>query len=169
MTEVSGTWRFNETLNWPAEYGSRNCDLGFSVPYDNLTCIELNFRTLTEGGFSFGYYGSHGGTMSSIIVYSSSTGWVNDGLRTIELYETQEMTEDFYEWFTANAVPVTPTPVLNPTAILMGYSIFGEAIRRMRDKVQSGETDVTEAILEDGVLYIINAKAVQDGDTLEVT
>lgn len=123
MTEVSGTWRFNETLNWPAEYGSRNVDLGFSVPYDNLTCIELNFRTLTDGGFSLGYYGSHGGTMSSIIVYSSSRGWTDDGMRTIELYETQEMTEDFYEWFTANAVPVTPIPVLNPTAILMGYSM----------------------------------------------
>jgi hypothetical protein len=64
-------------------------------------------------------------------------------------------------------VPVGGEPI-DQQSYLMGWRV-GQLLQGMRGRVISGETDVIEAILEDGVLYIINAKAVQDDDILEVT
>jgi hypothetical protein len=62
---------------------------------------------------------------------------------------------------------LTAEPI-DQQSYLMGFRV-GQLLQGMRGRVISGETDITEAILEDGVLYIINAKAAQDDDILEVT
>ena len=65
-------------------------------------------------------------------------------------------------------VPVVTAEPIDPKSYFMGFRL-GQLLQGMRGRAISGETDVTEVILEDGILYIINAKAVQDGNILEVT
>ena len=121
MPTLTGAWRFNETLNWPSEYGNRNFDLGFNTTglgYTNVLCIELNFMYSTDGeSFSLSYQMM---TMyiEGKVVYSSRTGWVEETLRTIKLVEPQEVSDEFYEWLIANAVPVVTAPQLNPAALI---------------------------------------------------
>ena len=122
MPTLTGTWRFNETLNWPSEYGNRNFDLGFNCSgfgYTQVTCIELNFKYYTDGDyFSMSYWVIPFGTTHAELAYDSRTGWVDEAVRTIELIGTQEMSDEFYEWLIANAVPVVTAPQLNPAALI---------------------------------------------------
>lgn len=138
---ISGTWIFNETLPYDdIFYRNANHDVGFVKPLS--FGIEFNFRYNlsyntetgpTEEYFTFAYYGSNGGTMSSVIAYDSRTGWVSEDMRTVEFADGADLADECYEWFIANAVPVVPVPQFNPAALMQSFFV-GQAVRRMRGK-----------------------------------
>ena len=127
MAIVKGTWRFNEWLSPPpadieqptefackavvAEVGTLDCVCtGISVQYSEGNVYGtptlryiINSTTPDVGlpaGFSTAVYWSEDGAWN--------TEYGGDILRTITFIGTTELSNEFYEWFTANAVEVIP-------------------------------------------------------------
>lgn len=86
--QVSGTWYFNENL------GALQEDNHFEDQMVSFTSNNTAFTSISEEmkALMFG----------SIEVYFNGT-WANQAYRTITFDGTQHVSQDFYEWFTANA------------------------------------------------------------------
>lgn len=106
--EISGSWLFNETVSMP----------------QTSIIIEANFKFGTSSNVNFYYmliepnrifYVESGSTtgLSGRQVYTADTnswGGVESEYRHIKFDGVQKVTEEFYEWFTANA---TSSPTNN--------------------------------------------------------
>ena len=113
--KLSGTWVFNDTLtelttgtyNISFECnGQDNKYFEFSTSsgmYDEILCF-------TYGGSTNGYddnYQYYFGE-DPWVTGNASIGWQNDVYKTVNFgSEPQEVSQEFYEWFTANAIQVT--------------------------------------------------------------
>ncbi|MBR6689627.1 MAG: hypothetical protein IKL68_06400 [Clostridia bacterium] len=85
--EISGQWVFNETLNLPTTKITQK--VTYTVDYEYYD-IEINKLYLS-------FYNQE-------IYYSHNSGWEGDELRYIDFGTTpQSVSEEFYNWFTANA------------------------------------------------------------------
>ena len=104
MATVKGTWRFNDIITDP--YGSSTSHDEYF--YANFTCPAYDYqftafrfiRANYADGLSYLVdlnVGSYGG-----FNYDTLT-WANEGSKTITFTEEQEVSDEFYEWFTANA------------------------------------------------------------------
>ena len=118
MATLRGTWKFHYTLSVP------NDSIAQHVNFTN-THIEANDE-VTKNYSYLGVSVTDGAIMS--IVYSSSSGeifpysdnnnhqWYSgygENVRTITFTEEQEVSVEFYEWFTLNASPVF-IPTIKP-------------------------------------------------------
>ena len=95
--KLSGTWKFNETIDayWIFEYGSDEfsfyCD---GLMYNGIYCSDTP-----------GWDTEYSSDENSARVYSSYDDvWKDETYRTITIDGEQSVSQEFYEWFTANAV-----------------------------------------------------------------
>ena len=93
---LSGTWVFNETVT-----------LEGGEIYDQSVQFNSNNQTFygmyTEKTATWGYQpSSTGGTQNLTFVYNRD-GWIDQAYRTITFAGTQTVSQEFFEWFIANA------------------------------------------------------------------
>ena len=95
--QLSGTWVFNETLTIDDYLNAAVSFVCNSIEYDEIT-------TSLEGSDQVMWYhpiDNSGGYYGDTEVYDDS--WNNQLYRTITFDGTQTVSQEFYEWFTANA------------------------------------------------------------------
>jgi hypothetical protein len=125
MATVKGKWLFNDEvtqiapdpgkgnttvvqevnftfIKWDGSIGQAN---GIGVHRDSykFSLVYLDGTTILSWGYIYRVYSG-----------SWSTGWDNENGKTITFIEEQEVSDEFYEWFTANATQViesTPTTI----------------------------------------------------------
>ena len=88
---LSGAWVFNETLS-PMSGGA---SLQFSSGDTTYSAIRLVYTG--DDSWEMQYRGS------TTTVYRSGDGWSSNSYRIITFDGTQTVSQEFYEWFTANA------------------------------------------------------------------
>ena len=113
---LSGTWVFNETVDALRVY-----------PSVDFYCAEKKYYGFggMDGGTEIWYHTGLMGMDSVVVVYldksNSGDGWYDEKYRTITFDGTQTVSKEFYEWFTANAVPKiklsAPTITINGAVI----------------------------------------------------
>lgn len=157
MATVKGTWRFNDVLTVP------------NINFD----VKVVF--ITPGDDSHKWYGirhfneSHGiayrdSDLSAWIQYlfepfAGDVGWIHPERRTIVFETEQEVSDDFYEWFTANASPYVKTKTFKK--LYIGDVVAANGARALR-KLTTKQPVVT---LTAG-LFDENDNLVADWDTL---
>lgn len=116
---LSGTWRFNDVLTFPpSDYGKGfqfnfSCEAEIQGERYTVFCNSVSLEHLTDNPFYFEWtsyaISGIGEYVDQITVYSSENGWSEHYggsiLQTITFTEEQEVSDEFYEWFTANAAP----------------------------------------------------------------
>ena len=123
MASISGIWQFNDTITQivpkPSSYGKDICQnvyfvcgpyscSGFSYIYDQYK-FALAYADATVASYPSYVYTVGGGNWEK--------GWSQDMFRTIDFgLAKQEVSDDFYTWFTANATPQDDTKIV-PTVI----------------------------------------------------
>lgn len=103
VTLSAGTYKFVDS---PGGFTSTNdhyqADINFtSKPYDNgNTYIDIDAYYSDGPDYWTMYY--HVTEISPAIAYNSSTGWEDEEYKTITLSTDQQVSQEFYTWFTAN-------------------------------------------------------------------
>lgn len=137
MTTIKGVWVFNEAP-----------DLTGYLPLDP---VLFNF---TSNGQAFlGMYSNYGpfeyiseitdyeidgmiSTKYNTVVPNYGSSWVDDAYRTVDFGDTaQEVPEDFYAWFTANAVYQDVDPEPGPSPIVGTLKEEALKLRQNLDKI----------------------------------
>ena len=104
---LSGTWRFNDVLtqlfvesgNEGAIEQSVNCTLTYEGQTESL--VKIDVFVDTDGSIGLYYYPPNS---DSMCVYYSDERWIyNELFKTITFTSEQEVSPEFYAWFTANA------------------------------------------------------------------
>lgn len=128
MATLKGTWRFNDVLTKASFYNEVYFDFqtvaiingesyklycntiyqDVNEPYDSASLQYIavsSIPDLSELGISF--------PLGSYVYDGSTKEWRTDlygeGIQTITFTEEQEVSDEFYTWFTANAALVVPT------------------------------------------------------------
>lgn len=115
MLIKAGTYRFNDVLTAPV--GGVACQLRFLtnfMGYDGVLCTEMQVGEYPELGFYvvsapeelLEIVHAYGMALpTNIWVYSDGwNGFYGNGVKTVTIAEEQEVSDEFYAWFTANAV-----------------------------------------------------------------
>lgn len=102
---VSGVWVFNEVLNIPEGFNLTEevSFTSFNTQYNELYIIN----TIMSGGIevSYSYWGTSTLMPDAEAVTYTSDSWEAEAYRSIDFGTTsQEVSEEFYTWLTANAV-----------------------------------------------------------------
>lgn len=134
--KLSGTWKFNELIGVVGD----EVDEIVSFTSRGKTCIGM----FSEPVRCFNYV-TDGGDYN--LVYEN--GWDNEAYRTITFDGEQTVSQEFYEWFTANAkqVPVTLT--------VSAYFVDNEgggSVYYSKDKIPADPSDC----YSDGYTYLID-------------
>ena len=87
--KLSGIWVFDSLSDTPSDI---HLNINFNSNGQSFTSAEFD-----TSGAEWVYYGD-------VKVWGGSTGWTDQAYRTITFDGTQTVSEEFYEWFTANAV-----------------------------------------------------------------
>ena len=115
--ELSGTWKFNDTINLPNTTLEQDIDGYYLSPMNNQMSI-INIQA-TSSAIDY----------DRNLMYSSS-GWENENNRVVIFNGEQEVSKAFYEWFTANAkeqVPISGVWKFNDVVdVYGGLMSFGE-------------------------------------------
>lgn len=119
---LSGTWLMNETLEPLAELTGKTQkeeieqEIRFYIGDDECANITWSFSYLNyEGGYTKKtvewLHGRYGNVYVEGIPFSEFTGWKSEEYRTIvfvnDPVEEGEVSEEFYLWFTKNAVKIS--------------------------------------------------------------
>ena len=160
---VSGVWLFNSDL-------TSNFDgYGNTFWVSDTDTVEIAF---TSNGTAYtrleqGYYLSrpakrllYANSDLEVRVYGDESGyfWENEAYRTVDFGTTaQEVSEEFYTWFTANATPIPVlAPTLDPLSMWLGWKAGNWVARQRGKKAEEEKTPI--AYLYNGVqLPDINA------------
>lgn len=145
MATIKGVWIFNETLS-------------SKLPSDALVIFTSNnteyFRMIDS-------YNSYNGDM---LVYEKTSGngapvyffsdgrWAQEAYRTVDFGETeQEVSEEFYEWFTANATEQIADVL---------YSIYGSTLTSIAEEVRR-ISGLTGAMSPSQIITALQGIAIQ--------
>lgn len=99
MPILQGKWYFKNTLD--KENISTNISFSFFVNANTTHSGSIIAMGYTEAANYLYYY-----TDTQVPVYMNGT-WANQAYRSIEITNPTEVSEEFYNWFTKNAVPLT--------------------------------------------------------------
>ena len=151
---LSGTWVFNERIELS--------DATTSTPTydgDELSLCDVYFKT-ADGDYVGFYLSSANGTSWNQFGYKRSNGdpdlaymggWYNSEDRTITFDGLQTVSEEFYNWFTANATPQTEEEVYTPTEGL-SYSLSSDGTYYTCTGIGTAtDTDIVIASEIDGI------------------
>ena len=101
---LDGTWKFNETLTKPTSTSGDYIDYTTNgISYNSLSfhfpdgCGPDAFELEVEANHKSIYYSYSGMTPA---------GWVSEEYRTISFTSEQQVSMDFWNWFTANATRI---------------------------------------------------------------
>lgn len=132
MATVKGTWKFNDELIAPAaDIIEENINFTVNVDY-SFFGTRITYVGICNG---FEIYPEYTNLLNYIVVdsdpadiglsfptkvspYSANGGWdsiYDETIRTITFASEQEVSDDFYAWFTANAVCLDVPPVVTIT------------------------------------------------------
>ena len=124
MATLKGTWRFNDNIILPQEntggaIAGTNIAFTLKLTLANITYIaSCSFIELYLNDIKFQFESASPLLPEKLgislplktWVYSANGGWYTDecgeGIQTITFTEEQEVSEEFYTWFTQNAKPV---------------------------------------------------------------
>lgn len=110
MATLKGKWLFNETLTFGNPYMHITIDFTFG------DIVGYGIIVRTDNIVQFEYYKSNGG--NACYSYYQNGSWYNDNSRKINFGEVeQSVSDDFYNWFTANA-----TQVIEKEPITINYN-----------------------------------------------
>ena len=151
--ELDGKWTFNNTLTFPL------ADMLEYVTYIN----DEEYYDMFVTSNSVYFY--------DIVYNTEFGGWVQQAFRTIEFVNTQYVSQEFYEWFIANA-----TQSIEKTYTLSGIWTFNDKIILTEDLISQtinftyegmSNTDVLVGMFcedDDGVLihYLFIDKSFND-------
>lgn len=161
----AGTYRFNDVLSAPSanleEYfvftsNSTDCE-GFGVSLHNQDDSYALFYVESISELSVVNIWNSGGLLASA---GGFTGWVSEAYKTIIIPTDSEVSTEFYEWFTANAVLVGITYNGSTTNIDVGQiAVLNCANKRAK-------SDIVVALSGYGAItYNDVVKAVSKGQT----
>lgn len=144
MATIKGKWLLNEVLTPPSSRITENVTFSTDKPmvYEYSEYFKLDAQS---GGMIFFYAKTSTGGSTQANIYNR--GWVvTDFDRIVNFGETdQEVSEDFYSWFTANATLVEE----EPTATVITYN--GETIATLEAgqtaTIKTAETEVEHDIV----------------------
>ena len=104
MPTLKGKWYFKDTLDKGTSGTTISTNISFSYFVNDNTTYS---GTLISGSFTdiscYIYY------YTDILVPVYNGTWVNQAYRSIEITSPTEVSEEFYNWFTKNAVDLQPT------------------------------------------------------------
>lgn len=103
--EISGSWRLNETLvGRPGESGYREYYVFFTFLNGKHLQTAFKMCFYADGKISLYRFGEDGNSGIGPIF---TGGWVEHFDRTVTFIDGMGVTNDFYDWFIANAVKVS--------------------------------------------------------------
>lgn len=123
MITIKGVWVFNEQPDW--SYTPTEIYVSFTSngsAYIGMTCNTNPVDYMIAGG--------------STVSANTGDRWVDDAYRTVDFGETeQEVPDDFYAWFTANAVYQDVDPEPGPSPIVGTLKEEALKLRQNLDKI----------------------------------
>lgn len=111
MATIKGKWLFNEMPSLP------NDGISQFITFDLVNAAEETvtaYKIVVGNKFgvvsvAFSYYEDGS---SPTLVYYATNGWTDQTYRTIDFGTTeQEVSDEFYTWFTTNATQIEETPI----------------------------------------------------------
>ena len=101
--KLSGTWIFNENINGKEIMGETINFISNNISFNRMLC-QMN----ADDGWTVGY-----GSSNYARVWTFEQGWlVEDAYKTVNFgSEPQTVSEEFYEWFIANATQQQATQI----------------------------------------------------------
>lgn len=106
---LSGKWTFNESLTFIGwadldVAGTASQKINFTLP--NFSETVYTSFVVSDAGSAIIVNINYGTTASILELYYSTTGWKAETYRIIDFgAEPQEVSAEFYAWFTENATP----------------------------------------------------------------
>ena len=128
MATVKGVWVFNETISSQIPYDVYTSFTSNDAKYFRMTASNnsvngdmLVYEAVTYVNGNTSYHGVP-------VYFFSDGGWAQEAYRTVEFGETeQEVSEEFYEWLTANATEHVADVL---------YSIYGSTLTSIAEEVR---------------------------------
>lgn len=106
---ISGIYKFNPIISFPSFVTGEYLQEKFYFTNDELgkRCNAIAFRNDSSyKGMAFS--GENGSVWSPYWVYNHKNDtWYNNGGKQITIEGSQEVSEEFYEWFTANTTKLS--------------------------------------------------------------
>lgn len=165
--EISGKWKFNDVLTVPSADGieqSISFTVSSNVEYDGNTysldfiCSSLGFAVMVNEVSEGGYLVDQCDLLAQlgdvfprfVTLYDGGSGWrvstYGEGIKTIDFgTEPQTVSAEFYNWLTANAVPVMASITHNGSTIA---ELFPGQTATLKCKGMKMEDDVVVAVCE---------------------
>lgn len=177
MATVKGKWLFNDEvtqiapdpgkgnttvvqevnftfIKWDGSIGQAN---GIGVHRDSykFSLVYLDGTTILSWAYIYRVYSG-----------SWSTGWDNENGKTITFIEEQEVSDEFYEWFTANATQVIES---TPTTITYNGTDASVEVGQTATLACNGKKALTDIVIVFGadgsITYNGTETAVSTGQT----
>ena len=174
MAKVKGTWRFNDVLDLVDNNLTANINFTSTATYipDGVkyvySCEALRLREGYEVTY-FEYLVQSSVPEDATFPWWRSVYWSNnwdaehydDGIKTITFTSEQEVSDEFYDWFTANATPQAKEKVF--TKLYVGDIVATSGTRVFRRLTT--EKPMPSLLLEPG-LYDVYGNLVASWSTL---
>lgn len=103
MATVKGTWVFNDIVNKPT---SSALTTEVAVNFKTSNGVAWSYMTPNWANISVRLKNANNGEVSAYLYNTNS--WNPASYKTITFTEEQEVSDEFYNWFTANANPYVP-------------------------------------------------------------
>lgn len=177
--KINGKWYFNEVLNFDGVDNDKfMIDVTFESKGESFKSIEYNYD---KGRFA---YWTTDDIVKSVYSFGSSKIWTDEAYRTIDFGAAyQEVSDDFYNWLTANAVQLSkPIPMTHPKGIKLltkGHKLSKDievvptfaAAETVDITINADQSSIGAfTVLEDGKISTLYIDDVSDfrGTTLKV-
>lgn len=190
MATVKGTWRFNDVLTFPTGKIEEKVRFANALAIESLgqNLTRFNILVYTDSfndrydiiAISINYENDSAEAMT--VFATTEGGWYDEEFKTITFTEEQEVSDEFYEWFTANATRIDEEKTPIATITYKGETLEtlngGEYVT-LHTKGQMMEDDIRVDVAEgsgggdiaiNGIIeqYKVNAGAtVNAGDFVE--
>lgn len=157
---LKGTWRFNEVLTVMDTYGQQSVNFTVNVVYEGMSatavCTGIELANIDDGLDRLYFVSITEGFEGDIGVWSTG-GWYTDtfgeGIKTITFTTEQEVSEDFYNWFVANATEVK-------TTIKAGTYRFNDVLTELNQYIEQPINFTVNAVVLDEHNVVTGTKIV---------
>ena len=101
---LSGIYEWNDSISYPDSevFGMFEEYMDFSSNGATYPLLQVEWYEMEK------YISYYNGSSASVIAHNSSSGWNEENYKTIDFGSTpQAVSKEFYEWFNANASPMS--------------------------------------------------------------